>query len=122
MNRILALAIILAAAFALFYYSAATPPPLPVSAPATAFSAGRAMVDDAALAPVAHPVGSAANRAVRDRLVARMTALGLSPRIVRAKSRATREIGGETWIAGADVEDIVGLLTGTQSEALRRCC
>jgi hypothetical protein len=112
MARLTALLACLAAAFGLFYVSARTPAPLPANASPAAFSAGRAMVDDAAMASVPHPIGSVASARVRDYLVARMTALGLSPRIQRAESFRAKVFGGETYVSGADVENIVGVLPG----------
>ena len=70
------------------------------------------MLDDAAMAPVPHPTGSPANARVRDYLIARMTALGLSPRVQRAESHRDRSYGGETYVSGADVENIIGVLPG----------
>ncbi|MFC8914695.1 MFS transporter [Streptomyces sp. NPDC057116] len=59
-----------------------TPEPLPASAPAGTFSADRAHEHVAAVAGRPHHVGTAANDAVRDELVARLTALGLTPRVL----------------------------------------
>ncbi|RST18339.1 MFS transporter [Streptomyces sp. WAC05374] len=59
-----------------------TPDPLPASAPAGTFSADRAHEHVAAVAGRPHHVGTAANDAVRDELVARFTALGLTPRVL----------------------------------------
>src|SRR5665213_568956 len=112
MARLTALATCLAVAFSLFYFSAKTPEPLPANAPPGVFSAGRAMIDDAAMASIPHPVGSLANARVRDYLVARMTALGLSPKVQRAESHRAKVYGGETYVGGADVENIVGVLPG----------
>ncbi|MEO8926093.1 MAG: M20/M25/M40 family metallo-hydrolase [Caulobacteraceae bacterium] len=112
MPRLTALLACLAAAFVLFYAAARTPAPLPTTAPAGVFSAGRAMIDDAAMAAVPHPVGSAANAKVRDYLIGRMTALGLSPQVQRAQSWRAKQFGGETFVGGADVENIVGVLPG----------
>src|SRR5450755_4022283 len=112
MARLTALIACLAAAFGLFYFAARTPTPLPANAPPTVFSAGRAMIDDAAMAAVPHPIGSPANAKVRDYLIARMTALGLSPFIQRAESHRAKVYGGETYVSGADVENIVGVLPG----------
>jgi len=112
MTRLVALAACLVGGFLVFYVSARTPAPLPAGAPAAVFSAGRAMIDDAAMAPVPHPVGSPANARVRDYLVGRMTTLGLSPHVQRATSWRTRNLGGETYVAGAEVENIVGVLPG----------
>ena len=112
MARLIAFFVVLAGAFALFYVSTATPPPLSAAAQATEFSAGRAMADIAAMAPAPHPVGSAAGARVRDYLIARMTALGLSPRVHREESDREETIGGEVYVAGADVENVIGLLPG----------
>jgi hypothetical protein len=112
MPRIAALLAVLAAGFALFYGYARTPAPAPASAPATAFSAGRAMADIANLAPVPHPIGSPANARVRDYLMARMSRLGLKPRIQRGEGQRAAARGGEMWISGAHVENLIGVLPG----------
>ena len=57
------------------------PPPAPASAPATEFSASRAMADVTVIGQSPHPVGSPRNRQVRDALVQRLTALGLKVRV-----------------------------------------
>lgn len=75
MDRVLALFGCLAVAFVIFYAGARTPSPRPSDAPKTVFSAGRAMVDVAALSPVPHPTGSPANHRARDDLVGRMAML-----------------------------------------------
>ncbi|HEY1879169.1 MAG TPA: M28 family peptidase [Caulobacteraceae bacterium] len=112
MTRIAALLAVLAAAFVLFYASAKTPPPASADIPAAQFSAGRAMRDIAVMGAVPHPVGSAANAAVRDYLVRRMTEMGLSPRVqsddgVRASGRR-----GDRWISGSHVDNVIGVLRG----------
>jgi hypothetical protein len=112
LSRLIALLACLAAAFGLFYLSARTPAPRPAGARAAVFSAGRAMIDDAAMAPLPHPVGSAANARVRDYLVGRMTALGLSPQVQHARSWRAKRYAGETYVSGADVENVVGVLPG----------
>ena len=112
MKRWIGLVAVLAAAFALFYDGSRTPPPLPADAPATAFSAARALVHVAALAPVPHPVGSPANARDRDELMARMSSLGLSPRVQRAASHRVQLWRGEPFAAGAVVENVIGLLPG----------
>ncbi|MEY2667373.1 MAG: hypothetical protein RJA59_11, partial [Pseudomonadota bacterium] len=65
------------------------PAPLPSSAPAGAFSAGRAMAQlrrllDAAGDGVPRPAGSDANERVRERVVAAFRELGLEPRVERS--------------------------------------
>src|SRR6478672_3624472 len=81
MGRLIALAGALIAAALIAWTTQQPPKPLPASAPATAFSAERAMADIRAFAARPHPVGSEANHAVRDYLFRRMTALGLSPQV-----------------------------------------
>ncbi|HEY2661032.1 MAG TPA: M20/M25/M40 family metallo-hydrolase, partial [Caulobacteraceae bacterium] len=89
-----------------------TPAPLSAGAPAQVFSAGRAMGDIAAMAPVPHPIGSPANARVRDYLVQRMTALGLSPQVQRDRSQRLETYNGETYVGGGDVENVIGVLPG----------
>lgn len=61
-----------------------TPPaPLPADAPVERFSAARAHQQQAVIARQAHPIGSAANAAVRDHLVAELTALGFAVEVDR---------------------------------------
>jgi hypothetical protein len=112
MARLTAFLACLAAAFGLFYLSTATPPPLAAQARTVDFSAGRAMADVAAMAPAPHPVGSAGGARVRDYLIARMTALGLSPRVRHQESHREETAGDEAYIAGAGVENVVGVLRG----------
>ena len=67
------------------------PSPLPSSAPAGAFSAGRALpllrrVLDAAGDGVPHPVGSEASARVREQVVAELRAIGVEPRVVESRT------------------------------------
>jgi hypothetical protein len=117
MARLMAFFACLALAFGLFWFATATPPPRPAGAPVTEFSATRAMADIAAMAPVPHPVGSAADARVRDHLVTRMTALGLSPRVLREESHRQETTGDEVYVAGADVENVIGVLPGRDRSA-----
>lgn len=57
---------------------------VPASAPLAAFSAERALPHLRAIAREPHPVGSPANAAVRDYLLAQLAALGLQPEVQRA--------------------------------------
>ena len=63
----------------LAWLAGATPQPLPASASAGRFSAGRAMLDIKQLAQTPHPVGSIQDGRVRDLLVAKLNDLGLAP-------------------------------------------
>lgn len=85
-------------------------PALAADAPQNVFSAQRA-ID--ALAVVLgdespHPTGSAANHAVRDRLVARLTSLGYAPEIQTGRSC-------DEWGDCALVENIVARLDGREA-------
>lgn len=117
MNRILTLLAVLVAAFAIFYVAARTSDPKPANAPTSEFSAGRAMADIAVMAKIPHPVGSPANADVRDYLVKRMTALGLAPRVARAESRRVHTAEDADYVAGATVENVVGVLPGRDRTA-----
>src|SRR5512136_1679492 len=58
------------------------PTPLPADAPATDFSAGRAMRDLEIIAREPHPMGvSPAHAAVRDYLLGEIRTLGLEPQV-----------------------------------------
>ena len=116
MGRLLALISALIAAALIAWTSQRPPSPEPATAPAGAFSAERAMADVTAMSRQPHPMGSAANRAVRDQLVARMSALGLSPQVrpgvgVQAPKRAP------DVVLGGAVENIVGVLPGRDRNA-----
>lgn len=105
----LLLVVAIVAAVALRYRP---PSPRPITAPPTEFSAARALI---ALRDVLgdgrpHPLGSAANAAVRDRILAQLKALGYEPAIQRGF--ACDEFGD----CGA-VENIVARLPGREPGA-----
>lgn len=85
------------------------PAPEPVSASVARFSAARALdVLRPVLAEgVPHPVGSAANAVVRDRLIDQLRALGYEPEIQRGFSC-------DEWGACGAVENIVSRLAGRE--------
>jgi hypothetical protein len=116
MKRHIALTICLVLGLALAWVADRTPRPLPPSAPAQVFSAGRAMIDDRVIARVPHPVGSAANAAARDYLIHRMTALGLAPQVQRTDAFRVHP-GDQPLVLGAMVENIVGVLPGRDRAA-----
>ena len=68
MGRSIALFLALLAGMLIASSELRLPAPAPADAPATAFSAGRAMADVRLVASTPHPIGSAANHAVRDRV------------------------------------------------------
>ncbi|MDB5423200.1 MAG: peptidase family [Phenylobacterium sp.] len=116
MGRLLALIAALAAAALIAWTTEKTPSPRPADAPASAFSAERAMADVRAIGSVPHPIGSAANHAARDHLVQRMAALGLSPQ-VRPGVGFVSGAGERPFLYGGSVENIVGVLPGRDRAA-----
>lgn len=91
------------------------PAPVGADAPATDFSAERAMVDVREIAQRPHPIGSADHARVRDLLLQRMSALGLQtstqagPLSPRAVQRLEREGGSAN---GLEVINLIGVLPG----------
>jgi hypothetical protein len=106
---LLALLIALAAGALIAWAQLRLPAPAPVTAPAAEFSADRALADVGLVAETPHPIGSAANRAVRERLRARMAELGLAPRS-RRDDVVVRTPDGA--LAGASTETLIGVLPG----------
>src|SRR5688500_4200890 len=112
MGRMLALLAALIAGAALAWWSERTPEPRPASAPASEFSATRAMADVEAIAARPHPLGSAENRRVRDHVVARMQALGLETYARRGSALHHRDYRGDLIVEGGTVENAIGVLPG----------
>ena len=84
------------------------PEPKPATAPDNEFSAERALVHVREIARLPHPLGSAADAAVRDYLLAQLAHLGLQPQIfpsIGIHSSARQIVAGK-------VNDIVGRLPG----------
>ena len=83
-----------------------------VDAPATDFSAARAMKHLAVIAQQPHPIGSSDHAKVRDYIASELTALGLSPEI--QKTSVVNTSLGAPFAAG-HVENIVARLKGVES-------
>ncbi len=79
-------------------WSMRTPAPRPVSAPATQFSAERAMSLLGGIASVPHPTGSPAQAAVRAYLMQQLRALGLEPE-VQSRTTQRTSASGRAWMA-----------------------
>ena len=92
------------------------PEPTPVSAPATSFSGDRAFADVTLMAAEPHPVGSPQNMRVRDALIGRMAALGLSPEIRSGTGVQLSRYATDRVSAGF-VENVVGVLPGKDRRA-----
>ena len=112
MGRWIALLAALAGALLLGWLGTKTPAPARAEAAAAGFSTERALTDIRVIARVPHPIGSVANARVREHLVARMTALGLSPRAQRAATVEGDIWNGEAFHYGGVVENLVGVLPG----------
>ncbi|MBT2440947.1 MFS transporter [Streptomyces sp. ISL-36] len=87
------------------------PAPLPADAPAAAFSADRAHAKLSALSDAPHPIGTPEHDKVRDRIVAELRALGLTPRVDSAVSTDT----GSGAALSARVQNISATLPGHHS-------
>jgi hypothetical protein len=70
------------------------PEPRPVSAPMGEFSADRAFAHVERIAAEPHPIGTAANAAVRDYILAELAGLGLQPRVLAATAVRARSWPG----------------------------
>ncbi|MBA3889234.1 MAG: M28 family peptidase [Gemmatimonadaceae bacterium] len=101
----------LAIVAALLVVRASTPPSaVPATAPATEFSAERAMVHVRAMAERPHPTGSADIERVRAYLVSELRALGVAPTIQDATGVGTR------YRLAGRVQNIVARIPGTRND------
>lgn len=81
------------------------------------FSVARAMVDIARIAQEPHPVASPQNARVHDYLVKRMTELSLDPQQQSAPGFDPAAREGGSWLVGAQVENVIGVLPGRDPAA-----
>ena len=107
----------LALALLIGVVSLQVPGPAGVEAPATAFSAGRAMADVREIARRPHPVGSADHARVQALLLQRMSGLGLQTStqagpISRGSARYLRQMGGDPEAANFTATNLIGVLPG----------
>ncbi|MFJ6023142.1 M28 family peptidase [Brevundimonas sp. NPDC092305] len=115
--RLIGLLVSLAMALALAALALQSPAPRPTDAPATAFSAQRAMADIRAIAQRPHPVGSPDHARVQSHLLERMRALGLQvstqtgPLSPGAVQRLT-EADGDPQAAAFSATNLIGVLPG----------
>jgi hypothetical protein len=110
-SGILSSAVILAVILALSFVGLRPPAAKPSSAPATEFSAARALdaLDRVLKDDTPHPVGSATNEAVRGRIVDELTRLGYQPQIQTA-------FACDAFVTCATVNNVVARLEGTEGE------
>ena len=93
-----------------------TPSPLPATAPADQFAAGRAMEKLVHIAAEPHATGTAANAAVRDYLVRELTTLGYAPQV---QSALGTQVSKDASIGG-HVHNIVVRVGGQAPGAARQ--
>jgi hypothetical protein len=116
--RAIGLAILAVSIWALAKYGDAMPAPLPATAPATQFSAGRA---EATLARVLgpekpHPASTAENQAVRTRILGEFAKLGIRAATYRAMGCNTGH--HRPYLACATVTDIVAPVRRGEGKAI----
>jgi hypothetical protein len=92
--------------------SIAPPTAVDENAPATEFSAARAMHDVREIAKKLHPLDSAENVRVREYLVARLRELGANPELQTTTVARHSPFGPDTW---AVVNDLVAKVPGTRA-------
>jgi hypothetical protein len=112
LGLLLALALMLWAGVALLI----PPAVVPASAPASAFSAERAMAELRVIAAAPRPAGSAGHAATRQYLVDQLSALGLKPEI-QATLTHNRFPGTPTFSAGP-VQNVVVRIPGSASSGV----
>ncbi|ATE66629.1 M20/M25/M40 family metallo-hydrolase [Rhizorhabdus dicambivorans] len=116
MARVIALAAALTGALLWAILAVMPPAPLGAGAPATAFSATRALADIKAMARAPHPVGSAENARVRGYLASRLRALGaeVSEQAVPLGSKSLQRLG--KWSGreerGVVARNLIGVIPG----------
>jgi len=105
---------LLAILFAIQVRQTAPPVPLGVDADRDVFSAARALDELSNLLgdETPHPVGSAANRAVKERLIARLTELGLRP-----EEQRTVGCAAESATCG-QVENVLASIPGETADTI----
>ncbi|WP_454717948.1 M20/M25/M40 family metallo-hydrolase [Caulobacter segnis] len=96
-------------------WSQRTPVSVPASAPATAFSADRAMTDVVAIAQKPHPTGSLEIAKVRDHLLARINGMDLEVSVRPGEGFLPYGKDGRA-LGVAAVQNLVGVLPGKDRE------
>jgi hypothetical protein len=110
----LTLLVAIAAAVAIALYMFIPPAVVPASAPATEFSAERAMGDVRVIAHEPHPMGSEEHEEVADYLVGRLEELGLSPQVQETSSLRYDDEGfAGDQVHAARVKNILARIPGT---------
>ena len=92
------------------------PSAVDADAPATEFSATRAMRDVREIAKRPHPLGSAENDRVREYLVGRLRELGANPEVQTATVARHSRFGPDTW---AVVNNVVAKIPGSTPDRRR---
>ena len=112
----LTLLLAIAAALAVALYMFMPPNVVPADAPATEFSAARALEDVRVIASEPHPMGSEEHEEVADYIVSRLEELGLSPQVQETSSLRYDDEGfhGDQVHAGR-LKNIIARIPGTDN-------
>ncbi|RYE02104.1 MAG: M20/M25/M40 family metallo-hydrolase [Sphingomonadales bacterium] len=104
------LVIAIALALLLAVIATTTPWPVPADAPATEFSAARAMTDVREIARAPHPTGSAENARVRAYLTARLQSLGMAVTTSSAPVAAKAQARLDKWRGSSEPAQAINLI------------
>jgi hypothetical protein len=107
----LLLLVVLVASTWLAFAQFSTPAVVPKTAPASEFSAARAMTELSAIAKEPHPMGSPANAAVQAYLIRQIRALGLTPEV--QTTTVTTRVPGSNELLSGTVHNVIVRLKGT---------
>jgi hypothetical protein len=118
-NQAIVVILIITGAVLVGLHSLATPRVVPASAPATEFSAERAMEHVSAISRKPHPPGSPEIERVRDYIVAELSAMGLSPEIQETTAAQTNRRGR---VVAATVENVIARIPGASSTKAVALC
>lgn len=105
-----ALTVLLLLLTAFSLYTLTPPAVVPASAPASDFSAARAMTQLQTIAARPHPIGSAEHAVVRDYLLQQLSAAGLQPTVQQATG-INQDVRGP--VRAGTVENVLARLPGT---------
>jgi hypothetical protein len=105
----------IAAAVAVALYLFVPPAVVPADAPATEFSAERAMEDIRMIADEPHPMGSQEHEEVADYIVSRLEGLGLSPQIQETTSLRYDEEQARDQVHAGRVKNVLARIPGTDN-------
>jgi len=111
-TTLIVLVLLAAAAAASIYLQNRLPAEVPENAPATEFSAGRALQKLRLISARPHPIGSQEHAVVRDHIIRELSSLGLTPETQKTIAVSTR---GNAPYTAATVQNVVARINGTNN-------